>query len=218
MENTFATLDVVATAQAIYRTQGYIKKADIQTPTPAKLANSEVLKHHYTGIKQVEVTAQDRDIAKDIVAYLGGLSFKAMERGLTQFETNVLKFVTDDTATIKEIGMAASLPQVYDHKLEQDKWSEREQQLAESSEFTGELQKRGRFELCIENIRFIGRTSSYLVCASTAQDDIVKFFTDRKPAAVGSNITVTGYVKSQQISKFHGGKETMINRIKFEDL
>lgn len=217
MENTFATLDVVATAQAIYRTQGYIKKSDIQTPVMTTLPNSEALKRHYTGVKQVEATAQDRSIAQDVVTYLGGLSFKAMERGLTQFETNVLKFVTGDAVTIKEVGIAASLPHVYNQKQVQDKWLEREQTLAESSEFTGELQKRGRFELCIENIKFIGRTSSYLVCASTAENNIVKFFSDSKPADVGTQITVTGFVKSQQISKFHGGKETMINRIKIEN-
>jgi len=34
---------------------------------------------------------------------------------------------------------------------------------------------------------------------------------------VGDKIHVTGYIKSHEESKYHGGKETMINRIKYCD-
>ena len=217
METTFAPLDVVATAQAIYREQGYIKKAYIQTSRPDVKPNSLALKEHYTGKQEVSVTPSDCKRAADIINYLSGLSFKAMERGLTQFETNILKFVTSEQITLKEVGISASLPQMFEQKLSQDKWEQRERELSNISEFVGELGKRSDLTVTVENIRFIGRTSSYLYCTSTPGGKIVKFFHDTKLGEVGTTLTVNGYVKSQEISKFHGGKETMINRIKIEN-
>lgn len=211
METTFSPLDVVATAQAIYREQGYVKKDYIQTEVKP---NSTVLRERYTGKREIAVTQDDREHATAIINYLSGLSFKAMERGLTQFETNVLKFVTSDEVTLKEVGIGASLPNVYAQKLEQDKWEQRELKLAITSEFVGELKQRSEFTVTVENIRFIGRTNSYLYCTSTAEGNIVKFFSDTRTGEASDELVVSGYVKSQEISKFHGGKETMINRVK----
>lgn len=217
METTFKPVEVIAVANAIFRNQGYIKKNetnDLAVNGPVTQANSYLLREHCTGSKPVLVTDVDRNQAEEIIVYLTGLSFKAMERGLTDFETNVLKFVTSESVTIKDVGMAASMPQVYDFKLKQDAWEERERELAELSEFEGKIKQRSDFMLTVENVRYIGRTGSYLYCTSTEKGNIVKFFFQEKFTEVGETVALSGYVKSQDISKYHGGKETMINRVK----
>jgi hypothetical protein len=213
---TFLVNDVVAAACSVFRTNGYIKKSDA---VGDQKSNSSLIYSHFFSPDtfKADVTQEDRDSAAVIVDYLRGLSFKTMERGLTNFESNVLRFVISDSVDKSSLGIAASLPQVYKHKLDQDKWEERESELAAASDFVGELRKRGEFNLVVENVRYIGRTESYLYCASL-DNNIVKFFSQEKCGDVGQSVTLTGFVKSHHESKYHGGKETMINRIKVQEV
>ena len=220
--NMFSVKEVVAAASAIYRKQGYIKKnAFIPEPEvidgvaqPALQPNSVMLSRYYSNACSLEITDQDRTFADEVIAYLSGLSFKAMERGLTDFETNILRFVTSDQAPIKEVGIAASLPQVYDNKLKQDSWEQRERELSETSDYVGTLKQRSEFEVVVENTRYIGRTESYLYCVSVDDQHILKFFSQDKLGDAGTKLCLSGFVKSHTESQYHGGKETMINRVK----
>ena len=222
----FSVKEVIATASAIYRKQGYIKKnALIPEPEvidgvmqPALQPNSVVMHKYYNNACSLEITEHDKTFADEVIAYLSGLSFKAMERGLTDFESNILKFVTSEQASIKEVGIAASLPQVYDNKLKQDTWEQRERELSETSNYVGELKKRSEFEVVVENTRYIGRTSSYLYCVSVDDLHILKFFSQDDLGGVGTRLCLSGFVKSHSVSKYHGGKETMINRVKIHSV
>lgn len=213
----FPTRDVVAVACAIFRQQGFIKRNDYQVVSEGqepKKANSSLLYNHFLNDQAVETTDEDRSLAETIIDYLRGLSFKAFERGLTEFETNVLKFVNVESVGKDKLGIAASLPNVYSRKLEADKWTEREAALAETSDYVGTLNKRGEFVLKVEHVREIPSTMSFLYTCSEADKNIVKFFNTSKIADPGADLTITAYVKSQALSKYSGGKETMVNRIK----
>lgn len=157
--------------------------------------------------------------AEDIISTLQGFAFKAIERPLTKFEQSVLDIVTKDTITHKELGRVASFPNVYERKLSQEIWEDREAELASASEWVGELSSRCRFDIVIENIRYLKRTDSYLICGSESNKNIIKFFLSENKLPTdlveGSNVTIDGYVKRQDVSKYHNGKETMLNRIKF---
>lgn len=217
----FNTTEVIAVANAVYRKQGFIKKSEAHAydiGPDTKVANSTHLyAYFYDGDKtKVSVTDVDRNRAEEIINYFRGLTFKAMERGLTSFEENVLKFVQSPQVGSSELGIAASLPRVFENKLEQDVWTDRENELSRTSEFVGELKQRCTFEAVVENVRWIGSTNSYLVCCSVDDANILKFFNQEDLAPVGRKVTVTGFVKSQSVSNFHGGKETMINRVKVE--
>jgi hypothetical protein len=226
---SFTVNEVLATSCAIHRiNKGFIKSHDIHNEeglTP----NSKLLYNHFLGThvkgeskptrQIVNITEADFVQANDIVDYLSGLSFKAMERDLTDFEKNVLKLITSEYVAKDQIGIAASLPKVYLNKLKQDAWTEREAELCETSEFVGKLHTRCAFEkIVVENIRYISSVGSSLVCCSS-NGNIIKFFIndskDLTNLAVGSIITIKAYVKSQDISKYHGGKETMVNRVAF---
>lgn len=209
----FPTVEVVAVACAVYRTQGFIKKGSY---SPAgEMPNVHFLYEHFLSNNTYAVTDEDRANAEEIVNYLKGLSFKAFERKLSDFETNVLRFVNSNTADKSKLGIAASLPNVYATKLVADTWTLRESELGATSEYIGQLSSRGEFSLTVENLRYIAKTESYLVSCSEGGRNIVKFFvvtTDR--IKVGCDITVTGYVKSQAVSNYTGFKETMLNRIR----
>ena len=159
---------------------------------------------------------KDTDLAIEIIDYLKGLSFKAIERELTDFERNVLKLVTSQNIQKDQIGISASLPKVYLNKLEQDRWTDRENVLSRTSEKIGTLHQRETFDAIIEFSRFIPRTMSYIVTCSVDDKHILKFFHDKK-LDIGTTVNVTGFVKSQNKGKFHNGFETIINRIKINN-
>jgi hypothetical protein len=114
----------------------------------------------------------------------------------------------------EQLGIAASLPSVYNRKLEADKWTVREATLANTSEYVGNVGGRYDFTLTVENVRYIAKTDSSLYSCSESDNNIVKFFSTTNIGQVGDTVTVSGFVKNHSVSKYSNGKETMINRVK----
>ena len=84
-------------------------------------SNSDLLYDHFYREKFfLSITEEDREMARTIIDYLKGLSFKAIERELTDFERNVLKLVTGENIEKDKIGIASSLPKVYYNKIEDE--------------------------------------------------------------------------------------------------
>lgn len=220
----FTVQEVLSASCAVHRiNKGFVKSADAR-PEEGKIANSSFLYNHFLGTHDktsgtnkrqlVEITPVDESQADSIIDYLKGLTFKAMERDLTDFEKNVLKLVSSDSIGKDKIGIAASLPKVYANKLDSDVWAERESMLSGVSDYIGKEGKRDKMVIKIENIRFISSVGSKLFCASVNNKDIIKFFNNDIQTNVGDTITIGAYIKSHAISKYHHGKETMVNRIK----
>lgn len=210
-------IEVMAASCSAHRVNaGFLKKEQVKYDLKYQnnVSNSQMLYGHFFEGTNLEITENDRVIAGEIIEYLKGLSFKAIERNLTDFEKNVLKIVTSPVLTKDQIGIAASLPKVYFNKLEQDKWSDRELVLSRTSQPVGKLGERGEISATIEYSRYIPKTMSYLITASVDDQHIVKFFSD-KELKQQEVVKFTAFVKSQDKSKFHPGIETMVNRVKF---
>jgi hypothetical protein len=212
LPNQFNIKEVVAVACAVDRVNGFIKKSDVYG-TDMK-PNVHFLYEHFCNNETTVFTSYDSDLAEEIIHYLKGLSFKALERKLTDFETNVLNFVSSETVGKEQLGIAASLPNVYRNKLEADTWTLREAELARTSDYVGDVGKRGEFTAKIENLRYIAKTASYLVSCSVDDKHILKFFSGSASGKVGDTVQITGFVKSHSVSTYSNAKETMINRIK----
>lgn len=210
----FSVVDVVAAACAAFRVNGFVKRDDAEVYNKSKVANSNLLYLHFYNDQKLEIIPADVERAEVLIEYLKGLSFKAFERSLTNFETNVLKFVTTDAVGKDQLGIAASLPSVYERKLEADAWTAREAELAGTSEYVGKVGTREEFTLVIENIRYIAKTESSLYSCSENGKNIVKFFSSTDAGKVGDTVKLTGFVKNHSLSKYSSGKETMINRVK----
>tara|TARA_B100000085_G_scaffold282687_1_gene311747 strand:- start:1290 stop:1958 length:669 start_codon:yes stop_codon:yes gene_type:complete len=211
--------DVMSASVSAHRlNRGFIKKDQIRLDSEYEgaISNAQLLYRHFFQNETLDITNDDRNTALEIIDYLKGLSFKAIERKLTDFEKNVLSIVTSPTIIKQQIGIAASLPKVYYNKLEQDDWSSRELELSRTSVALGKIRERGNFVAKVEFNRYIPKTMSYLVTASVDNKSILKFFSDKKQA-LGKEINISGYVKSQSEGRYHSGMETIINRIKIEE-
>ena len=213
----FPTIDVLSASAAAHRlNKGFIKKDQVKYDLKYEntKCNSDLLYDHFFREKFfLTITEEDCKMANTIIDYLKGLSFKAIERELTDFERNVLKLVTSENIEKDKIGIASSLPKVYYNKLEQDNWTDRENILSRSSESVGTLNKRGSFNLKVEFCRYIPKTMSYLITASVEDKHIVKFFSNNQ-FTVGKTLKIEGYVKDQKRGRYHNGQETILNRIK----
>ena len=213
----FPTIEVLSASAAAHRlNKGFLKKDQVKFDLKYENSkcNSDLLYDHFYREKFfLSITEEDREMAHTIIDYLKGLSFKAIERELTDFERNVLKLVTGENIEKDKIGIASSLPKVYYNKIEQDNWTDRENVLSRSSQPVGTLNKRGKFNLKVEFCRYIPRTMSYLITSSVDNKHIVKFFSSNMHE-VGKTIEVEGYVKDQKRGRYHNGQETILNRIK----
>ena len=70
----------------------------------------------------------------------------------------------------------------------------------------------------ILRINFIAKLNCYVVNAVTSENNMVCFFTSKDESYFeGKNMTVKGRIKRCQVSKFHGGKETVLNYVKRVD-
>lgn len=224
----FKTKDVIAVSCAAHRfNSGFLSKDSIRFDKKAegKRANSDLLYAHFldpkdlkfkSALPKLKVTKEDLEMADDVIDYLKGLSFKAIERKLTDFESNVLSVVNSEHIDKTQLGITSSLPKVYFNKIEQDNWTDRELELSRTSNELGELHTRGTFDAKVEFVRYIPRTMSYLITCSVKDQHILKFF-HAKNIKLESLIRVDGYIKSQGKGKFHNGIETIINRIKIHE-
>jgi len=224
----FKTKDVIAVSCAAHRFNGgFLSKDSIRFDKKAegKRANSDLLYAHFLDPKELKfknalpkltVKNEDLEMANEVIDYLKGLSFKAIERKLTDFESNVLSVVNSEHIDKTQLGITASLPKVYFNKIEQDNWTDRELELSRTSNVLGELHNRSTFNAKVEFVRYIPRTMSYLITCSVKNQHILKFFHDKK-INLNTKIKVDGYVKSQSKGKFHNGMETIINRIKIHE-
>ena len=167
--------------------------------------------------EQFEITPEVIAQAEEIRHTLKAFSFKAIERPLTKFETQVLEIVNSDSVTHKDLGRIASFPNVYERKISQEAWEDRESDLARDSKWVGVPMTKDEFDITIENIRYLSRTDSYLICAQE-HGNIIKFFIDQSKLdgrSEGDVCKISCWVKKQEVSKFHGGQETTVNRVKF---
>tara|TARA_Y100001937_G_C7076644_1_gene310945 strand:+ start:516 stop:1184 length:669 start_codon:yes stop_codon:yes gene_type:complete len=215
----FSITDVLSASVSAHRlNNGFIKKDQVRYDKKYEgaISNAQLLYRHFFQGEKLDIISKDIELANDIIDYLKGLSFKAIERKLTDFEKNVLSIVTSPVIIKEQIGIAASLPKVYFNKLEQDNWSARELDLSRTSQALGKLRERNTFTAKIEFNRYIPKTMSYLVTASVDDKHILKFFGD-KQLPVGETIKITGFVKGQDQGRFHSGIETIINRIKIHE-
>jgi len=212
----FPVTDVLAASVAIHRQQGgFVKK---NSATPDRPSNSSLIYDHFFDDNLVVVTEEDCEQAAEVRQYLMGLAVKAFSRDLSDFEQNVLGLLQSDTVDRTKMGIAASLPSVFERHCEQDMWSIRERALSVTSEYVGKIRERILLSgLVVENVRHITKTKSYLACLSYDNKHIVKMFCQHS-LRIGDVVNCSGNVKSQEISKYHRGMETMLNHVRIQSV
>tara|TARA_B100001057_G_scaffold498788_1_gene607031 strand:+ start:234 stop:983 length:750 start_codon:yes stop_codon:yes gene_type:complete len=163
--------------------------------------------------KNFSVLDKDSEEVERMIRYFKGLSMKAIKRNISDFESSILSMISKEYVSYKDIGIIASLPNVYANGQKQKQFNKLEKQLGQTSEHIGTLRERGDFNLEVVYVKFIWRSNSYLCVAKDSNDNIVKFFYNTK-IAVGEKLHITAYVKDHTKGKMSGGAETYLNRVK----
>ena len=163
--------------------------------------------------KNFEVLEEDSNEVDRMIRYFKGLSMKAIKRNISDFESSILAMIGKEYVSYKDIGIIASLPNVYANGQKQKEFNKLEKQLGKTSEHIGTLRERGQFDLEVIYVKYIWRSNSYLCVAKDSNNNIAKFFKDTK-LQVGDNIKVTAFVKDHTTGKMSGGAETYLNRVK----
>lgn len=222
--------EVIAHAVAVDRYQGYKYIKSHETNKENTKGNFSLLIHSLKDPKTSVVgpiTEEDYATADNIVEYFEGLVFKAMQRDLSDYEKKITDLIKAEDLNLQgkddRLPIVGSLPNVFRNNVKHDVWADEERTLRKTSEFEGELKTRQEFTGVVKMARFMNRTNSMLFAILTENGNIVKFFYDcyrsedidvKNDIKLGNPITFTGYIKSQEVSKYSKCKETFVNRVK----
>ena len=221
--------EVIAHAVAVDKYQGYkyIKKHETvgnQKDNFSLLIHS--LKDPKTSVVG-PITEEDYATADSIIEYFEGLVFKAMQRDLSEYEKKITDLIKAEDINLQgrddRLPIVGSLPNVFRNNTKHDVWADEERSLRKTSEYEGELKTRHEYTGVVKMARYMNRTNSMLFAVLTENGNIVKFFYDlyrgedldvRNTVKVGNPITITGYIKSQEVSTYSKCKENFVNRVK----
>ena len=162
------------------------------------------------------VTQECADIAEKMTQYYKGLTFKAMGNKINDFEQKVLGLINCKQVDRRDIGVIASLPKAYFRAVKRDKTDTQMRKLSTTSIHIGTLGEDVQGTINILNCSFIQRLQCHVVNAEML-GNVVCFFTKHPADHWGETCEIKGKVKRHQTSKFHGGKETVLNYVKKVD-
>ena len=162
------------------------------------------------------VTEECADIAEKIIQYYKGLTFKAMGNKINDFEQKVLGLINCKLVDQRDIGIIASLPKAYFRAVKRDATDAMMRKLSTTSIHIGTQGEDVEGTINILNCSFIQRLQCHVVNAEM-NGNIVCFFTKHPAEHWGDTCEIKGKVKRHQTSKFHGGKETVLNYVKTVD-
>jgi putative lipoic acid-binding regulatory protein len=184
--------------------------------------NKTIIQSHLGEIAQMHmcfvdhITQECADIADKIIQYYKGLTFKAMGAKINDFEQRVLAVIQSGVVDRRDIGVVASLPKAYFRAVKRDETDALMRKLSVSSIHIGTVGSDVEGKINVLNCSFIQRLQCYVVNAEM-NGNIVCFFTKHDADNWGEGCTIKGKVKRHQTSKFHGGKETVLNYVKKVD-
>jgi hypothetical protein len=167
--------------------------------------------------KSKHIKEEDSALAEAMVNHFQGLLFKQIAGTLSEFDEKVYKLISTKTMDSAELGLVAALPKTYFSNVAWDKQAAYERKLSETSEYVGTVGKRCSFNLSVISKRYLSKHDSYIITAKDEHGNIVKFFVGYHTLTlpeVGDEMDITAYVKSHEVGRFNGAKETTINRIK----
>lgn len=208
--------ELLAAANAVYRENGYHSKSS--TEFHRKTPNVKLLAQVRAGLLDVEITQEDHDKVDNICQYFKGLGFKALGRDLSEYEVKLLELVRDEKfPSDNDLGLIASMPNVYEVNFVQAAWNDKEQELSRTSKHIGEVGFSVEINLSVQFVKKL-QENKQLFCCTDPLGNIVKFYARTSVVEkYGKNFTVSGYVK-KHIQNMCGGDTTVINTTGFKSL
>ena len=202
----------------IYAVSAHFQKGEAYA-NYGQVTNKRIIQSHLGVIPTIQtlfvdhITKECEDIAENIIQYYKGLTFKAMGAKINDFEQKVLAIIQRGQCDRKDIGIIASLPKAYFRSVKRDETDNQMRKLSTTSGHIGTEGDNIQGQISVLNCSFIQSLQCHVVNAEL-NGALVCFFTKHPAEHWGKNCEISAKVKRHQVSKFHGGKETVLNYVK----
>ena len=221
----YNTRQVLELAIEVDKAQGFIKSGYGYFD---RESDKQVNDNKTTILNMIDGVSDVMTISKDTVAradkivdeFKQELIAKKLSSNINDFESNVLQNISNETVEKFGVAVLASLPNSFRVLQKRQGLDDFFDKYRKGSEFVGKIGERLRFPAHIKDVKFIAKYNIHLVTCLTNENNIVKFFFNREPdiqeIIEGKDVTLTGKVKTHDISKFSNCKETVFNYVKIE--
>lgn len=165
------------------------------------------------------ITDKDREKAKTILEYLEDkFAFKILSDTLTEFESSITNFMSNDsTVSTSMIGIASYVPTYYFSNTKNELLNDR----STNSGYLGQIGEKVDAEIEVIGKKYIAQTqyggSGYMVNAITSDNHRVTFFTTNEDIATSTkNVKISCKIKALgKVWNDENINETKINYVKF---
>lgn len=169
---------------------------------------------------EIFIDPKCNDMVEDIYTHYQGLIFKVMSNSATDFNESVYKVISKDTVNIRELGILAPLPSLYEAELARNLFVEE----IRDSQWVGTLGEKASVRAILHEARYI-RSRDFYVYTFISGNDLITHFTQKSVnqwATVGvvregEEYNISFKVKSHGHSTFYDTKETVVNYLKISD-
>jgi hypothetical protein len=218
------TLDVMCASIEVYKSQGFIKSGhgytDNKDPeNPINIDDNKTMINSLLLSKNLKFSEQTVEEANNLINSINGkLMLKKMTNTLNNFETNVVKALSEADVNKFSISIIASLPHSVGVDKKREEVADRMSSLKHSSQYFGTKGKRFDIDVQVLDVKFIQTSNVYMISSCYAEKDIVKFWWRDQPdisdIIANKTIKIRATVNKHELSKYTGAKETMVNRVK----
>lgn len=223
--SVWPTRDALAMACSIYRQLGYTSTSTIVSGDESdhrRWTNKEHLMYqlipdisNHTYLHSFKVIDQDLETADDIIKHFRKLSFGLLGDNLNDYMARVFNVTQKDSVDVKELGVIASVPQVYDREIQEKKIKEIVKDTKQ--EYLGKEGDRLTLNIRYINTRFIPTLNCYAHDAITDTNHLINFLNKAELGKAGISHTIQGRVKKQAVNYQTKTAETQLNYVKVLD-
>jgi hypothetical protein len=158
---------------------------------------------------------EDLEQAQEIISYYQGLMLKALSSQVNSFEEKVLHIVQENAVSLKDFGILASLIKSYTRSVAREEVELEQRALSADSQHIGAIGDTVEIDLTIMRMNYIQKLDCHVVNGKDEKGNLVVFFTSKdKEFMDKEQVNIRARIKRQQVSSYHGGKETVLNYVK----
>ena len=158
---------------------------------------------------------EDLEQAQEIISYYQGLMLKALSSQVNSFEEKVLHIVQENAVSLKDFGILASLIKSYTRSVAREEVELEQRALSADSQHIGAIGDTVEMNLTIMRMNYIQKLDCHVVNGKDEKGNLVVFFTSKDLMFKDiPQVNIRARIKRQQVSSYHGGKETVLNYVK----
>jgi hypothetical protein len=220
------TIDVLSMACSIYRQKGYTSVSNIVfngQPNENRWTNKDHLMFQIipelaesTYISRFDINDIDREQAAAIINHFRKLSFGVLGNNLNDYMTKVFAVTQNDTVMANDLGILASVPQVYDREITDKRV--RAQIKDTKQAYLGEVGQSITVNIKYLTAKYLPNLDAYAHDAITDTGYLITFLNKIQMAQPGDCQTIRGRVKKHGVNWHTKTAETQINYVKVVDI